>query len=95
MDFCYQREFGIESPAAYEMLLLDVMRGDATLFIRADEVEAQWRLITPILEAWSKQSPPEFPNYAAGSDGPDAANKLMSRNGHHWRGLNESRAGCD
>ena len=95
MDFCYQREFGIESPAAYEMLLLDVMRGDATLFIRADEVEAQWRLITPILEAWSKQSPPEFPNYDAGSDGPDAANKLMARNGHHWRGLNESRAGCD
>jgi glucose-6-phosphate 1-dehydrogenase len=95
MDFCYQREFGIESPAAYEMLLLDVMRGDATLFIRADEVEAQWRLITPILEAWAKQTPPEFPNYAAGSDGPDAANKLMARNGHHWLGLNESRAGCD
>src|SRR5688572_30579532 len=69
MDFGYQGEFGIESPAAYEMLLLDVMRGDATLFIRADEAEAQWRLITPILEAWARQSPPEFPNYTAGTDG--------------------------
>ena len=95
MDFCYQREFGVESPAAYEMLLLDVMRGDATLFIRADEAEAQWRLITPILEAWAKQSPPDVPNYAAGSDGPGAADELLRRNGHRWLGLNESRAGCD
>lgn len=95
MDFCYQREFGIESPAAYEMLLLDVMRGDATLFIRADEAEAQWRLITPIEEAWSQQPAPEFPNYAAGSDGPAAADDLLARNGHRWRGLRASRAGCD
>jgi len=95
MDFCYQREFGMESPAAYEMLLLDVMRGDATLFIRADEAEAQWRLMTPIIEAWAQQPPPEFPNYAAGSDGPAAADELLSRNGHRWRGLNESLAGCD
>jgi glucose-6-phosphate 1-dehydrogenase len=95
MDFCYQREFGVESPAAYEMLLLDVMRGDATLFIRADEAEAQWRLMTPILEAWAKQPPPEFPNYGAGTDGPDAADELLARNGHGWSRLNESRAGCD
>jgi glucose-6-phosphate 1-dehydrogenase len=95
MDFCYQSAFGVESPAAYEMLLLDVMRGDATLFIRADEAEAQWRLITPILEAWAKQPPPECPNYAAGTDGPASADDLPARNGHRWRGLNESRAGCD
>ena len=95
MDFCYQREFGMESPAAYEMLLLDIMRGDATLFIRSDEVEAQWRLITPILEAWKQQSPPQFPNYDAGSDGPAAADELLARNGHRWRGLKESWAGCD
>jgi glucose-6-phosphate 1-dehydrogenase len=95
MDFCYQTAFGVESPAAYEMLLLDVMRGDATLFIRADEAEAQWRLITPILEAWAKQPPPDCPNYAAGTDGPAAADALLARNGHRWRGLNESRAGCD
>jgi len=95
MDFCYQREFGMESPAAYEMLLLDVMRGDATLFIRSDEVEAQWRLITPIIEAWSQQSPPEFPSYDSGTDGPAAADELLARNGHHWSRLSESWAGCD
>jgi glucose-6-phosphate 1-dehydrogenase len=95
MDFCYEREFGIESPAAYEMLLLDVMRGDATLFIRADEAEAQWRLITPIIEAWSQEPPPHLPNYAAGTDGPAAADELLARNGHRWRKLNESLAGCD
>jgi len=95
MDFCYQREFGMQSPAAYEMLLLDVMRGDATLFIRADEAEAQWRLITPIIEAWAQQPPPEFPNYAAGTDGPAAADELLARNGHRWRRLHESLAGCD
>src|SRR5688572_4535234 len=82
-------------PISYEMLLLDVMRGDATLFIRADEAEAQWRLITPIIEAWRQQPPPEFPNYEAGTDGPAAAYDLQARNGHLWRGLNESRAGCD
>ena len=95
MDFCYQRAFGVESPAAYEMLLLDVMRGDATLFIRSDEAEAQWHLITPIEEAWSQQPPPDFPNYAAGSDGPSAADELLARNGHRWRKLHESIAGCD
>lgn len=95
MDFCYQREFGVESPAAYEMLLLDVMRGDATLFIRADEAEAQWRLITPIEEAWAEQAAPELPNYDAGSDGPAAADELLARNGHRWRELQASRAGCD
>jgi len=95
MDFCYQSAFGVESPAAYEMLLLDVMQGDATLFIRSDEAEAQWRLITPIEEAWSQQSPPEFPSYAAGSDGPAAADELLARNGHRWRKLHESVAGCD
>ncbi len=95
MDFCYKRAFGVESPAAYEMLLLDVMRGDATLFIRADEVEAQWRLITPIEEAWAEQPPPDLPNYAAGSDGPAAADELLARSGHRWLGLRETRAGCD
>jgi len=95
MDFCYQRAFGVEPPAAYETLLLDVMQGDATLFTRGDEVEAQWRLITPIEEAWSAQKQPELTMYAAGSDGPDAADQLVSRNGHRWRRLHESVSGCD
>jgi glucose-6-phosphate 1-dehydrogenase len=95
MDFCYQTAFGVESPDAYEMLLLDVMRGDATLFIRSDEAEAQWRLITPIEEAWASQSVNELPLYAAGSDGPTEADDLTIGNGHHWRKLSESHAGCD
>jgi glucose-6-phosphate 1-dehydrogenase len=95
MDFCYQTAFGVESPDAYEMLLLDVMRGDATLFIRSDEAEAQWRLITPIEEAWASQNVKELPVYAAGSDGPAEADDLPIGNGHKWRKLHESHAGCD
>lgn len=87
MVFGYQQVFGARLPAAYETLLLDAMLGDATLFIRSDSVEAQWRLITPIEEAWAQQRPPEFPDYAAGSDGPAAAAALLARNGHHWRPL--------
>jgi len=87
MDFCYHRAFGVQSPAAYEMLLLDVMRGDATLFIRSDETEAQWRLITPIEEAWASQGLGALPSYESGSDGPAEADELPARNGHHWRTL--------
>ena len=95
MDFCYQSGFGVESPDAYEMLLLDVMQGDATLFIRSDEVEAQWRLITPIEEAWANQQIKELPHYDAGSDGPAEADDLPIGNGHHWRRLMETQDGCD
>jgi glucose-6-phosphate 1-dehydrogenase len=95
MDFCYQSGFGVESPAAYELLLLDVMRGDATLFIRADEAEAQWRLITPIEEAWASQGVRVLPVYAAGTDGPSEAEALLARSGHRWRRLEASHAGCD
>ncbi|MGH9941777.1 MAG: glucose-6-phosphate dehydrogenase [Pyrinomonadaceae bacterium] len=85
MDFRYSSGFGVRPAAAYETLLLDAMQGDATLYTRRDETEAEWRLITPILEAWSQQPPPRFPNYAAGSDGPAAADELLARHGHHWR----------
>ena len=95
MDFCYQTAFGVEPPDAYEMLLLDVMRGDATLFIRSDEAEAQWRLITPIEEAWANQGLRDLPRYDAGSEGPAEADQLLARNGHRWRGLTTSVAGCD
>lgn len=93
MDFCYQRAFGVESPDAYEMLLLDVMQGDATLFIRSDEAEAQWRLITPIEEAWKNEGVRELPVYEAGTDGPKEADEQLARNGHRWRPLN-SVYGC-
>jgi glucose-6-phosphate 1-dehydrogenase len=95
MDFCYQTAFGVEPADAYEMLLLDVMRGDATLFIRSDEAEAQWRLITPIEEAWANQGLRELPRYDACSEGPPEAEEMLKRNGHRWRSLTASVAGCD
>jgi glucose-6-phosphate 1-dehydrogenase len=85
MEFLYGSAFLSQSPEAYERLLMDAMRGDATLFTRDDEVEAQWRIIDPILEGWS-QIPGPLPQYPAGSDGPEEANALMA-NGHSWRAI--------
>jgi glucose-6-phosphate 1-dehydrogenase len=76
-DFSYQSSFGSKGPVAYETLLLDSMRGDATLFTRRDEVEAEWRIITPIEEAWANLPVPDFPNYAAGTDGPTSWRNLL------------------
>jgi glucose-6-phosphate 1-dehydrogenase len=87
MDFAYRDAFGTATPVAYETLLLDAMRGDATLFTRRDEVEAEWRIITPIVEAWAQLPPPEFPNYAAGSEGPENADSLIEHDKHRWRSL--------
>ncbi|MCU1265737.1 MAG: glucose-6-phosphate 1-dehydrogenase [Acidobacteria bacterium] len=95
MDFCYQSGFGVRSPAAYETLLVDAMQGDATLFTRRDEAEGQWRLITPILEAWSQQAAPEFPNYASGSEGPELADELLKRKGHQLGKIREPTEGCE
>ncbi len=72
-DFSYRAIFGANAPVAYETLLLDSMLGDPTLFTSRDEVEAEWRIITPIEEAWKQLPPPNFPNYPAGSDGPPIA----------------------
>ncbi len=85
MDFRYQQAFNMRIPEAYETLLLDALCGDATLFTRRDGVEAQWRLIDPILAAWRQQPPDAFPNYTAGSEGPKTADELLARNGHQWR----------
>ena len=87
MDFDYEEAFGVELPDAYETLLLDAMQGDPMLFTRRDEVEAQWRVVEPILEAWESGDAPEFPNYAAGSSGPEGAARLMARRGYVWREL--------
>jgi glucose-6-phosphate 1-dehydrogenase len=87
MDFDYEEAFGVELPDAYETLLLDAMQGDPMLFTRADEVEAQWRVVQPILDAWESSRSPDFPNYAAGSDGPEAAARLLARRGSVWRDL--------
>jgi glucose-6-phosphate 1-dehydrogenase len=76
-NFSYQSSFGSKGPVAYETLLLDSMRGDATLFTRADEVEAEWRIITPIEEAWAHLPAPNSPTYAAGNEGPTAWHELL------------------
>jgi glucose-6-phosphate 1-dehydrogenase len=88
-DFSYKRAFGAKIPAAYQTLLLDAMRGDPTLFTRGDEIEAEWRIVTPIENAWAQLPPPEFPNYAAGSDGPEAAAALIAP-GYRWHDLREA-----
>jgi glucose-6-phosphate 1-dehydrogenase len=86
-NFSYRTSFGAASPVAYETLLLDAMRGDATLFTRGDEVEAEWRIITPIEEAWAKLPAPQFPNYTAGTEGPEEANRLVEAEQHAWAPL--------
>ncbi len=90
-NFSYESVFGSKGPPAYETLLLDSMRGDATLFTRRDEVEAEWRIITPIEQAWKQLPAPTFPNYAAGSDGPIEADALISGGNRRWRRLTGAR----
>ncbi len=85
MEFLYGTSFLSQSPEAYERLILDAMRGDATLFTRNDEVEAQWRIIDPILEAWEQDDRP-LPTYPAGSHGPQEADSILFP-GHRWRAI--------
>ena len=85
MDFHYGSYFGATPPEAYERLICDCMAGDNTLFARADEVLASWRLLTPVLEKWASENPKDFPNYPSGSWGPDAAEKLLAKDGRQWR----------
>jgi glucose-6-phosphate 1-dehydrogenase len=87
MDMTYKETFGGEPPEAYERLLLDAMRGDATLFSRRDAVEASWAWITPILQYFEGHPPAEFPNYEPGSWGPDCAFEMMRRDRRAWREL--------
>jgi glucose-6-phosphate 1-dehydrogenase len=84
MRFSYKEAFMVDVPAAYETLLLDVMVGDATLFMRADQVEAAWKLLMPILDVWAENPAPDFPNYASGSWGPESADLLVARDGNSW-----------
>jgi glucose-6-phosphate 1-dehydrogenase len=84
MSFCYQDAFKSAPRDAYETLLLDVMLGDATLFMRADQVEAAWSVINPILIVWESVPPVDFPNYPAGSWGPESAEALIARDGRSW-----------
>ena len=85
MDFTYGSAFAVDSPDAYETLILDALLGDASLFTRADEVEEAWGIVDPIINAWADAPPPTFPNYEAGSWGPQAADELLERDGRRWR----------
>jgi glucose-6-phosphate 1-dehydrogenase len=85
MDFAYADHFGFEPATGYERLLYDAMLGDATLFQRADMVEAGWSVVDPVLDVWSALPARHFPNYAAGSAGPKEADTLIERDGRSWR----------
>jgi len=84
MVFNYADAYDGQEPEAYETLLLDVMEGNATLFMRSDQVEAAWRVIMPIIEAWQSRPPIDFPNYSPGSWGPEDTEALIARDGHNW-----------
>jgi glucose-6-phosphate 1-dehydrogenase len=84
MDFAYRDYFEPLAAVGYEMLIYDCLRGDATLFQRADTVEAAWRALQGLLGSWARHRPDDFPNYAAGSAGPDAADRLLARDGCAW-----------
>ncbi len=83
MDFNYGTGFGVKSAPAYERLIADAMRGDAMLFTRWDAVQRAWEIVSPVLEVWTSIKDRTFPNYPAGSDGPEAANQINRR----WRPL--------
>jgi glucose-6-phosphate 1-dehydrogenase len=91
MVFSYSDAYGgnDKQPEAYETLLEDVIEGNPTLFMRADQVEAAWKIIQPILDAWQTRQPVDFPNYAPGTWGPEDAEALIAKDGHHWVTLPE------
>jgi glucose-6-phosphate 1-dehydrogenase len=88
MDFTYEH-FQERSPEAYERLLLDALRGDASLFTRSDEVEHAWRFISSVQQGWADSPPPSFPNYTPFSDGPEEANRLFEGTAGSWHPLSE------
>jgi glucose-6-phosphate 1-dehydrogenase len=84
MHFMYQEAFEETPPEAYETLLLDIMEGDSTLFMRADQIEAAWSVLMPVLNAWAQMPPADFPNYQAGTWGMQAASVLIAQDGRSW-----------
>jgi glucose-6-phosphate 1-dehydrogenase len=89
MDFEYADYFGKQPSTGYERLLHDCMVGDATLFQRADMVEAGWKVVSPVLDLWKALPPRNFPNYASGTWGPKESDDLLERDGRHWRNFDK------
>jgi len=85
MNFQYSDYFGCTPSTGYETLIYDCMLGDPTLFQRADMVEAAWTVVQPVLDVWKALPPRDFPNYAAGTWGPEQADELLRREGREWR----------
>ena len=92
-SFAYKDWFPPSPNVGYETLIYDCMIGDATLFQRADNIEAGWRVVQPVLDAWAKDRAAEPPIYPAGSSGPSEADALLTRDGRHWRPINGTAAG--
>lgn len=84
MTFNYNDSYTSGTPEAYETLLLDIMEGDSTLFMRSDQVEAAWKVLMPIIHSWDDNPSVNFPNYDAGMQGPEDAESLIARDGHNW-----------
>ena len=84
MDFTYRESYTEQLPEAYEALLLDAMDGDPSLFMRNDQVETAWKIVMPIINTWQKQTKPDLKFYAAGSNGPKAADELLKKDGRKW-----------
>jgi glucose-6-phosphate 1-dehydrogenase len=93
MRFNYKDHFKAAPSTGYETLIYDCMTGDATLFQRADNIEAGWQVVQPVLDAWAKDSAPQLPIYPAGSSGPSEADALLMRDGRHWRPINGAGSG--
>lgn len=91
MVFDYSEKTKTDSPEAYETLLLDVISGDQTLFMRADQVEAAWEVVMPILTYWENNKMTSFPNYPANSWGPENADALIAKDGFHWINLPQKK----
>jgi glucose-6-phosphate 1-dehydrogenase len=89
MKFDYRDYFRVAPSTGYETLIYDCMIGDATLFNRADDIEAGWRVVQPILDAWSENRAAEIPIYSAGSNGPGEADALIARDGRRWPALDD------
>lgn len=85
LDFCYKNRFGAAPKNGYETLIYDCLIGDATLFQRADNTEAAWSIVQPVLDAWEHDKTDAFPNYAAKTWGPKAADELLACDGRFWR----------
>jgi glucose-6-phosphate 1-dehydrogenase len=90
MQYIHRKLPGLNSPEAYERLLLDCLNGDATNFTHWEEVSHSWKFVDPILEHWAKTTERDFPNYAVGTNGPTKSDELLQRDGFHWWPLENS-----